>query len=261
MNYNDLSRLYRQRERKTNEKDNEIAKKVLLEFSKKHNLLHPITGNYIEDLLYNYFLVKNTPIVTELETLMNKYNFNYAMSIHNAIYYLLGMKQDTVLLDSNPLLWPGIESVKQDDNIYVLKTVLGEIKVSKASKIFENTSVEYIFNKPLMGKCYRRSYDFVKEKQENYDVVLSYMPNFFYGGHYHAYLESDDAILDIAGNSYYHPKEDASKILNGTIIRKLDYKKIEKDYKTLSSRMPELKFIDNPKLLTLALYYDYKDRI
>ena len=112
-----------------------------------------------------------------------------------------------------------------------------------------------------MGKCYRRSYDFVKEKQENYDVVLSYMPNFFYGGHYHAYLESDDAILDIAGNSYYHPKEDASKILNGTIIRKLDYKKIEKDYKTLSSRMPELKFIDNPKLLTLALYYDYKDRI
>ena len=259
MNYTDLSKLYEKREQKANEQDNKIAGKVLLEFSKKYNLPNHITGNHIEDLLYNYFLLKNTPVIDELETIMNKYKFNYTMSIHNAIYYLLGMRQDTLILDSNPSLWPGIESIKQVDNIYTLKTTIGEIKVSKASKIFEGTNVEYIFNKPLMGQCYRRSYDFVREKQDDYDVVLSYMPNFFYGGHYHAYLESDNAVLDIAANSYYHTKEDASKILNGTIIRKLNYKKIEEDYKVLCHHIPELKFMNNPKLLTLALYNDYRN--
>ncbi len=45
--------------------------------------------------------------------------------------------------------------------------------------------------------CYLRTYDFISESDE-YKAVLSYQPAVFNNGHYHAYLENDEAVLDIA---------------------------------------------------------------
>lgn len=36
---------------------------------------------------------------------MNKYNFNYLMSIYNAMYYLFGRKYDLYSGESDLLLW------------------------------------------------------------------------------------------------------------------------------------------------------------
>lgn len=260
MNFRDLQRQYNIKETKTTEKDNEFAKKVLIEYMKNHKLPQTITGNYIEDLLYIYFLLKSNGDVKSLENIMEKYQFNYSMSIHNAIYYLLGQEVDLMGETFDPLLWPGIEKIESIGETYTLKTSLGEIKVSKASELLKNTKSKYIFNKPLMGLCHERSYEFLRENQDNYYAVLSYMPNFFQGGHYHSYIESNDSIIDIAANSYYQLKEDSNIVLNGKIINKLGYKEIERKHKQLEQTIKELKDKEDSKLLTLALYYDYKNK-
>lgn len=260
MNFRDLQRQYNIKEAKTTAKDNEFAKQILIEYMKKHKLVHPITGNYIEDLLHNYFLSKSNGDVKSLENIMEKYQFNYSMSIHNAIYYLLGQEVDLMGETFDPLLWPEIENIESIGETYILKTSLDEIKVSKASELFKNTNSNYIFNKSLMGKCHERSYEFLRENQDDYYAVLSYMPNFFQGGHYHSYIESNDSIIDIAANSYYQLKEDSNTVLNGRIIKKLRYNEIERKYKQLEQTIKELKDMEDSKLLTLALYYDYKNK-
>lgn len=217
------------------------------------------TGNYIEDLLENYFLLKNTSDGELLERIMRQYNFNYSMSIHNAIYYLLGQEWDLINRNTNPSLWPGVSKILVNGSNYQLDTSLGKVNVSKASNIFKKTRCSYIFNRELMMHCYSRSYEFAKANRDKCKVVLSYMPNFFRGGHYHAYLENNSSILDIAANSFYLNKEDAKKIINGDIICKISYDEIEERFKDIKREIPDLNNFKSSKLHTLALYYDYKN--
>ena len=260
MVYNDLKRIYKTNELQYGDKDNLIARRVLVDYIRSGGTMVTSSETYINDLLYNYFLVKNTEKGKLLESIMNKYGFNYSMSIHNAIYYLLGNRYDLFPLNIEPLLWPGVNHVSIQSNKYVLDTALGTIKVSKASEVLKDKSCSYIFDKPLMGRCFERSYDVIKGNKNQYKVVLSYMPNFFAGGHYHAYLESDDSsILDVAANSYYDNDSNSDFVLNGRIIKKLNFYEIERLYNNLYKRMPELKNRSKTKLLTLSLYYDYKN--
>lgn len=240
------------------------ASKVLIEFFETcSNKEKPYvdTGNYVEDLLYNYFLLKGTVDGKLLENIMKQYHFDYSMSIHNAIYYLLGQECELSELNSDPLLWPGVSKILGTGSDYQLNTNLGIIKVSRASDLFKDTSSSYIFDRQLMGRCYDRSYDFVKENSDKYKVVLSYMPNFFEGGHYHAYLENDSGILDIAANSFYRSKENAKSVLCGDIIKKLTYSEIEDSYSDIQREIPDVDLLESSKLHTLALYYDYKNRL
>lgn len=239
-----------------------IARKVLIEYfntCSNQPYAYIDTGNYIEDLLTNYFLLRGTADGKLLENIMRQFNFDYSMSIHNAIYYLLGQKRELIDLNYDPLLWPGVSKILATGSDYQIDTNLGTIKVSRASELFKNTPSAYIFDRDLMGRCYDRSYDFAKENWDKYRVVLSYMPNFFQGGHYHAYLENDYSILDIAANSFYRSKEDAKNILCGQIIKKLTYSEIEDDYSDLQREIPEIEVFSSNKLRTLALYYDYKN--
>ncbi len=254
MKYEDFYRQIQLREEKPNLKNEQIAKKVLLELSKK-KLPYPITKNFSESLLYNYFYLKGTEYEKGFIELLNLYNFNYSMSIHNSIYYLLATNKEHVdYID--PLKWPGIFDINKYNSKYVLKSILGEIEVYKASEHFSNTNSEYIFDKKLMGECYERTYDFIKENQD-YQVILAYMPNFFCGGNYHVYLEKKNHILDIASNALYFSKESSDKIFKGTEIEKLSYSQIEKKFGLIKRRIPRIN--DKQKLLTLTLYYDHKN--
>lgn len=85
-------------------------------------------------------------------------------------------------------MWPGVKNIEKSESKYILETILGTIEVYQASKIFMHSPSYPIFNKTLMGQCYERIYDFLKENND-YKVALQYMLNFFYGGHYHTYLE------------------------------------------------------------------------
>lgn len=260
MVYNDLMKIYKLKEIQCSDRDNLIAKRVIVDYISSGGTIITSSEAYINNLLYNYFLVKNTEKGKLLETIMNNHGFNYSMSIHNAIYYLLGNRYDLSPLNTEPLLWPGVNGIMVSSNNYILDTVLGTIKVSKASEVLKDKSFSYIFDKSLMGRCFERSYDVIKANKDQYKAVLSYMPNFFTGGHYHSYLENNDSsILDIAANSYYESDSNSDLVLNGRIIKKLNYYEIDRIYENLYKRMPELKNREKSKLLTLSLYYDYKN--
>ncbi len=254
MKYNDFCQQMELRERKPRRKDNLIAEEVISEYLKRTCKveLSDQGENSIEDLLYEYFSIKESVDEKVFLEVLDFYHFNYSMSIHNAIYYLLATKRDHI--DGiNPLLWPGVYDIKKDKSRYILDTTLGTVEVYQASDIFSNSKSFHIFKKDLTGQCYERSYDFLCENHD-YQAVLSYMPNFFYGGHYHAYLEKGDEVLDIASNALYDSKESIDKILYGEVIAKLTYKEVQQKFNTLKNTIPNVS--PKNKLLTLALYYD-----
>ncbi|MDE6142228.1 MAG: hypothetical protein K2G03_06455 [Bacilli bacterium] len=211
-------------------------------------------GSHVEYLLHEYFEIKGTKNEEDFIKLLNKYNFDYSMSIHNALYYLLATdneKDDSV----DPASWPGVHEITSKDHKYTLNTVLGTIEVYKASEVLRDSPSIHIFDKTLMGECHERSYDFLKENHD-YQAVLSYMPNFFYGGHYHSYLEKGNTILDIASNALYTDSSSANKILCGDVITKLTYKQVKQQFQHIRNIVPNIN--TRQKLLTLALYYDQK---
>ena len=207
----------------------------------------------MDNLLLEYFAQKETANEEIMLDVLNKYNFNYSMSVHNAIYYLLATENDDCM-SINPLAWPGVYNIQKDDIKYYLDTILGLIEVYKASEMLSSN----VFEKQLMGQCYERTYDYIKENTKA-SAILSYMPNFFYGGHYHAYVEREDGILDIAANAFYYKKESADKILCGDKIAKLTYKQAKQKYQTIKNTTPQVE--SKNKLLTLALYYDRNRKI
>ena len=257
MKYEDFCKQLELRETIPNEKNNLIAANFLLKYLqtiKEKELSYP-TGNPIEDLLYEYFSLKGTEKEENFIKLLNDYHFKYSMSIHNAIYYLLATPREFIE-NIDPLSWPGMQNIKRDNANYKLETILGNIEVYKASQIFSKTPSYHIFHKNLMGECYERTYDFLKENTD-YLAVLSYMPNFFYGGHYHAYLEKENQILDIASNAFYPSKESAKKILCGEIVAKLSWKQVQEKFKQIKNTTKNIN--SRQKLLTLTLYYDRKN--
>ena len=256
MRYEDFYRQAKKREQRDTKKDDAIAENFIDEYlgtAPKSFLLWAFQP-HIEYLINEYFEVKGTKAEEYFIKLLNSYNFDYSMSIHNAIYYLLATEKEKNS-SVNPASWPGVYEIKSENPKYTLKTILGTIEVYKASEILKDFPSIHIFSKPLMGQCYERTYDFLKENND-YKAVLSYMPNFFYGGHYHAYLERDDTTLDIASNALYTDHSSANKILCGDIIAKLTYKQAKQKFKTIKNTIPNIK--QNQKLLTLALYYDQK---
>lgn len=257
MKYQDFYKRIELRERKPSQKDNLIAEQFMLKYlerTDKITSLH-LTGISIEDLLYKYFELKGTEDEKVFLELLNSYKFNYSMSIHNSIYYLLANEREYVD-EIDPLLWPGVNDIKKDKQKYTLNTILGTIEVYKASDILFDSKSYHIFKKDLMGQCYERTYDFLRENKD-YRAVLSYMPNFFYGGHYHAYLEKNDEVLDIASNAVYYDKQSISKILCGEILARLTYKQVQQKFNTIKNTTPNIN--SKNKLLTLALYYDKKN--
>lgn len=256
MRYEDFCRQSKKRERipaAINEAIAEDFIKEYLGFASKSFFLWAI-GSHIEYLVHEYFEVKGTKTEEDFIKLLNTYNFDYSMSIHNALYYLLATENE--LDDSvDPASWPGVYEITSQDPKYTLNTVLGTIEVYKASEVLKDSKSIRIFDKPLMGECHERTYDFLKENHD-YQAVLSYMPNFFYGGHFHSYLEKDNITLDIASNALYTSPESASKILRGDIIAKLTYKQAKQKFKQIRNLVPNVK--PNQRLLTLALYYDQK---
>lgn len=239
-------------------KENLLALEILHLFQEKNpDYSFNLTGNYLNDLLYLYFSLKDNGEDDRLNTFMDSFNFNYHMAIHNAIYYLLGKPSELSDVKIDPLLWAGVYEINKDGNEYQLNTKLGLIKVMKARPLFSKTSSNKIFRKQLMGQCHERTMDFLKENPD-YQAVLAYMPNFFLGGHYHSYLEKDGCILDIASNAFYNDFESIQKIFNGRIIKKVSYKQAIDKFEQLKQIMPDIP--NKQKLLTLSLYYDMKNK-
>ncbi len=251
MEFNVVDRQYLDTEIRYFDQNVQVAKFIIDKY-KTVGFYHKYDDNPLNSLLYNYFYLKKDHKHLVLEKILNEYGFNYISSIHNAIYHLLEG-------DEKALLWPGIEDFSIFDGIYKLKTNKGIIMVRRASDFFKNSKTSYIFEKPLKGWCFARSFDFIKENKD-YKAVLSYDNNLFVGGHYHAYLENNEKTLDIASNALYMSKEEARKVLQGKIIKSLSYEEIITSFNKLLYEIPDLS-CDDDKLQVLALYYGNKSGI
>lgn len=255
--------------------EKEKAADIIIEYINvchEYNLQHHLETKYIDELinnfnrygvklysvellLYQYLKMKQENNEELLETIMKKHNFNYASAIRNAFYYLLSNPQDLIDFSINPMIWPGMKNVNRHKNFYIVETELGRIEVSKATPRFVKSNSKYIFKKPLMHKCFARTYDFVKENKNSY-AILSKQPNFLYGYDYHAYVEVDGDILDIASNAYYEGNEFADKILIGEKMARLSFDEIREELDSLDKK--ELEKYE--KLYILSAYHDIKNR-
>ena len=128
---------------------------------------------------------------------LKKQNYNKQALLNEYIYDYLSVNP-LVKIEDVPI----VNKVTTVDNKTILDTNIGKIKLGKASEYFKDTKSSYIFNKKLTGECFDRSLEFVKENEE-YDAIVSYVPNIFVGGHYHAYAKCDDTIVDPASNAIY----------------------------------------------------------
>lgn len=137
MTYNDLYRQMEHRERQSIYKNNLIAKKLL------EDLKVDCVFQYKEELdqlLAYYFSIKNTEIERTCHDLFRANHFNYAESIHNALYYLLATEKEYDF-QFNPMAWPGIHHITKWKNQYILATVIGKIEACKADEIFKKSAI------------------------------------------------------------------------------------------------------------------------
>ena len=179
--------------------DKRVANQVLMYF--KHLAIHyklsyKELSIFAETFIYNYVeLFKYQK--DDIKLVLKQKRCKQQALLNECIYGALS---------SNPLIKlediPLINKVTNDKDKIILETTIGTIRLEKASEYFKDTKSSCIFNKKLSGECFDRTLEFVRENEE-YDAIVSYVPNIFVGGHYHAYAKCGDTIVDPASNAIY----------------------------------------------------------
>ncbi|HIR59803.1 MAG TPA: hypothetical protein IAB38_07125 [Candidatus Onthousia excrementipullorum] len=179
--------------------DKQVLEQVLMYFKHlaiRYNLPYKELTKLQDTFIYNYVELSKYQ-KDEVLLLLKQKNCNQQALLDECIYEALS---------SNPLInikdVPLINKATNDKDKMILETTFGTIRLGKASEYFKDTKSSYIFNKKLTGECFDRTLEFVKENEE-YDAIVSYVPNIFVGGHYHAYAKCNDTIVDSASNAIY----------------------------------------------------------
>lgn len=203
--------------------------------AKQYNLPFEETKSIVDRLFVNYLnLYEANP--KEVSRILNGTNFQERSALHEMLYTFLENE------DSNYLgRAPFVNGIKQENGVYNIETKFGTINLKKASDHFMMTPSRFIFKKTLTGMCFDRTTEFVTTNPE-YEAIVSYLPNVFAGGYYHAYAKKDDIIVDPACNGIF---------FNGTgeIIEegKIIYQTTAEELKNESDDY------DYPKLLVAAI--------
>ena len=238
--------------------EDQIAQEILIKF---YDLCH-LDATQVEpnmrSLLKTYVIIKeihDEKAESLLTMLMEANDICYPYCIREATGRLLA-KSNSHLSYLSPTLLPGIKQISQDGELYQLDTKIGTIHIRKASDVFQNTNSSYIFERTLLQECYARSFDFLKENQDTYRVVLSYLPTFFTTGYYHAFLTNGTEVLDIASNAFYPDKKEAEKMFRGNTLGVLSYEEVTKlEQKLLEKMYPNEKPRHKDRVLHLVAHY------
>lgn len=242
------------------EETNEIAGEMLHllfrlfpEYQKYQNASWKTSNLQLLLTLYSYLIKDNIAYEPILDTLFHCFKFNTKESILCNISNLL--HQDKI--PNN--MGKGTYSILKKEDYYELKTSLGLLKVQNARKVFLE-EWQFFMDKPLKEHCFHRAYDFVKAN-DSYQVVLSYLPSYLYKGYYHAYLENETSILDIARNAYFMEKEQVKEFYLGEEITRLYLDDILQWEKFLKQNVVGFEESGYPTLGVLSWYLDYQNFI
>ena len=179
--------------------DKQVLEQVLMYFKHlaiRYNLPYKELTKLQDTFIYNYVELSKYQ-KDEVSLLLKQKNCNQQALLNECIYEALSSKPLINIKDV-----PLINKATNDKDKMILETTFGTIRLGKASEYFKDTKSSYIFNKKLTGECFDRTLEFVKENEE-YDAIVSYVPNIFVGGHYHAYAKCNDTIVDSASNAIY----------------------------------------------------------
>lgn len=233
-----------------------ISKAILDELQLKY---HPMEEDTFGILLDKYVDKFESEKHGQIEELLQRYGFNFNLAIRSAIYTLLGKLSERSANEIKAECHPGVLDIEKNKNIYSIHTKLGTIHVSEASKIFTQKQVSFIFERQLIGRCYIRTFEFLKQMPNDYRAVILSSPHYFDGKLYHAYAEGKNHIVDMAANAFYPTKEDATIPLAGDIIAKLSYEEILEEFDKIPEEYSFLKRRnDRDKIYCLAMYYAYQ---
>ena len=197
--------------------------------------------------LYGHLGKQSKDFKEILDTILKQFATNKNAFILNTI-------KNTLIMEKIPK-YPGIgiEKITKKDPLYKVSSILGEIKVEKAS---QKWPLKQSLSGKLSQECFKKSLEFVKENP-NWKVVLSYIPNYFYKGYYHAYLKNEEYVLDIARNMVLEKKM-GEILLDGEIFKELTLEEIEREKNILREQI--IGFRENEYLLGILTWYlDYQN--
>lgn len=238
--------------------EDQIAQGILIKFYDLYHLDDVQMEPNMRNLLKTYVIIKgihDEKAESLLTTLMEANDICYPYCIREATGRLM-TNQNSHLNYLNLTLLPGLKQISQDGELYRLDTKIGTLHIRKASDVFKNTNSSYIFERTLLQECYARIFDFLKQNQDTYRVVLSYLPTFFTTGYYHAFLTNGTEVLDIASNTFYQDKAEAEKMFHGNTLGVLSYEEvIELEQKLLEQMYPNEKPHHKDRFLHLVAHY------
>ena len=223
--------------------NNEIFKKVISE------LMEIIPNEDIEftsftDSYTNKFLAMKqlylytSPYIKQTYEILEKYNYNKIHELQDAIFMLghlidKSKNKDTI---SKLLNSPYIDDITFDgfEEYTIFSEQLGKISFTLADEFFiDNFAIQkYMSEKQLPKQCHNHTY-FLSKIFKDATSIISLVPSYFVGNHYHSYtyFEDSDMVIDLCSNAMmkkqtydkiYEPKELA-------IIKNKDIDQVEKE--------------------------------
>lgn len=209
-------------------------------FAKNNGFDFKDTGNIVDTFFENYpNLYQRYP--GEVSLVLKQKNFKEKSALHEMLYRFLEDENTNELKRM-----PFVNDIKEENKKYNIDTSLGRISLRKASDYFASTKSRYIFKKTLAGMCFDRTTEFIEQNPE-YQAIVSYLPNVFVGGHYHAYAKKENVIVDAACNAIFLDGT-GELIEQGEIIYQATSEMLQKESDNY----------DYPKLLVAALKHKNK---
>jgi len=167
------------------------------------------------------------------------------------------------LIKDNESSWrfwyPEILEMVTLKNGYAFDTMLGKIHVLKASETLKTTPFAYLLQNKFFNQCFSCSYDYLKNAP--YDHVLltkELLP--IAGYYYHAFIETKDAIIDLAQNAIYLDKQKALHILGHQVLFKLSFLEVQEYEQHILKDIPNIYYYFSPLSAIIAYEEFYLKR-
>ena len=208
-------------------------------FCKRYNIEYQEKKTLWENFISNYQILCKKGYQSDIKLYMKSLGFNnYAF-----IYEILHDRSFRSLLIKN-------------DNKYLLDIGTKHFEFSMASEYFKDLEVKEILNKKLEGECFDRTLDLVC-CMDGVKAIVTYLPNIFAGGYYHAYIECLDGKLVDPASNLVMLNDEAKRLLEGNVILSMNKDEIKLGLEQLKE-VDGIEEYDRPKLLKLALLCECK---
>lgn len=245
MNLMDLERQYQYREENmqvmNRNKMNDMLKYFFYLCKKNH------TSYFQGNGLWNTFVVNYDSLVRK--GLQNDIDFYMKANGFQEDAFIYELLHDR---NSNQNIH---DLIVKKDNYSSITLYNKEIQFMDADQYFENTGLrDFFITQKLKEECFDRSLDLLSYIPGS-KAVISYLPNIFVGGYYHAYISCVNGILVDPASNLVLLNQEAKNLLKGQVVFSISKEELH-DQLELLNTVNGMSEYDRPQLLKLALFYE-----